>query len=211
MKLDLAYAQGGPPKITTKNELKIKEFKERFGGEKGQPGQVKQTHIDYADGRSENIQFFYYQGANGKWKRLPIFFSDKDLKSFSGEMIVRGNLYASTEGDVLIVSPEKGGSVELAEQATVVTPPKLGKRSVLAIKVNLLDAEAACSLDEIKNIMFSGPESVSGYFAENSFGRMTFPIDSNSDGQVDVIEVSIPFSKSETCISLCLGATRGRA
>jgi len=62
------------------------------------------------------------------------------------------------------------------------------ERRAVVLMVDLLDAKASSyyTLDQIASIMFTGTQSVDGLYRESSFGQLSFPGDTDGDGQPDV-------------------------
>jgi len=57
-----------------------------------------------------------------------------------------------------------------------------GTRSALLIRVNFSDATVGCSLQAIKNQMWTGTKSITGLYEESSYGQLSFASDTNNDG-----------------------------
>jgi len=63
-----------------------------------------------------------------------------------------------------------------------------GSRRVVTILVNMADATLGtnCSKTNVANELYNAHESMAQFFQEASFGQLTFPADTNNDGQTDI-------------------------
>lgn len=148
---------------------------------------------DFAGKRSWEM-LFLRDPDSGETYRLE-FPQGRPAELRSGDRVtVEGMLQEKTlsVGEVL-VSPRRSARGEGVAPAAVVAG---GLRSVVLI-VNLSDAAVACTPAQIANMMYGGSSSVDALYREMSFGLVSFPGDTNQDGQPDVFgPFTVPGTKS---------------
>jgi hypothetical protein len=126
--------------------------------------------------------------ATGKSYRLD-FAVAPDPRLVSGSrVVVRGRLREDS------IAVEDG--VEVVEWAAA---PATGTRSALVLIADFQDAVVPCSDAFVQDRMFTGAFSVDGLYREMSFGLVSFPGDTDGDGQPDVFRVSIGARTTDPC------------
>jgi hypothetical protein len=94
------------------------------------------------------------------------------------------------------------GRLLVQEVPTVLSSPSavsLGVRAAVVLVVDFNDAGVACSDAEIADLMFEGSQSVDGLYRETSFDQVSFPADTDLDGQPDVFRVAVDYAQGSDC------------
>jgi cell division septation protein DedD len=84
--------------------------------------------------------------------------------------------------------------VHSGPQTVQIQSAMTGVRSALVLRVNFNDAAVACSADEIKETMWTAALNINGLYKAASFDQLSFPKDTDQDGQPDLVEVTINYS-----------------
>jgi len=77
-------------------------------------------------------------------------------------------------------------------------PAAEGRRAVVLV-VNFSDSNVSCSDASIAGLMFTGGSSVDGLYQASSHGLVSFPGDTDANGQPDVFRVTIANSITQSC------------
>jgi hypothetical protein len=115
--------------------------------------------------------------------------SSGDFAYVVGEFVSGGAFGSGVLVHSIYVTPRSESFPEAASSA----------RSALVIVVNFTDVSAGCSNGAAENLMWSGSQSINGLFEESSFNTVTFPRDTNSDTNADVVNVNIGQNMGSTC------------
>ncbi|HLG18425.1 MAG TPA: Ig-like domain-containing protein [Bdellovibrionota bacterium] len=90
--------------------------------------------------------------------------------------------------------------IEVLETPMVSEAALSNVRRAVILLVDFIDSPSSCTTEsQAANIMFTGVQSVDGLYRETSFGVVSFPGDTNGNGQSDVYRVLISGSKTESC------------
>ncbi|HLG18365.1 MAG TPA: Ig-like domain-containing protein, partial [Bdellovibrionota bacterium] len=85
--------------------------------------------------------------------------------------------------------------VQVAPEAT-----SSNVRRAVVLIADFIDSPSDCTSEsQAADAMFTGVQSVDGMYRESSFGVVSFPGDTNANGQPDVYRVSIPASVADAC------------
>ena len=67
----------------------------------------------------------------------------------------------------------------------------VGSRRLAIIRIQALDGAPSCSAALLADRFWTGTRSINGLYQASSFGQLSFPSDSNNDGQPEVLQVNI--------------------
>lgn len=143
------------------------------------------THDHASDAGHSKLEYFVRNADGRKWHQIE--FKDTPPGHLrSGQRVkVRGQV----EGRKLQV--ESLDQQEGEPSTTVVEPlgaagQVVGERRAVVLMVSLSNVATAMTRDQVVAQMFTNPRSVDGLYREASLGQVSFPADSNGDGQADV-------------------------
>jgi len=142
---------------------------------------------DFERDRSRRI-YRLRDSVTGQIHRLDFAVAPDPRLVTGSSVVVRGRL----EQDSLTVE----GGVEVVEWAAA---SETGERRVLVLITDFQDATVSCADAYVEEAMFTGTQSVDGLYRESSFGLVSFPGDTDGDGQSDILRLSIDALTTDPC------------
>lgn len=156
-------------------------------------GVLEVIQIDDLEERASRRRYLLH---GGDGTRTEVVFSGEVPASLRTGMRVRLHGREAGGGASLLV--EAGSGLELL-QAEATASSTYAAPSVVLV-VDFLDASVPCPLSQIEDIMYTGLASVDGDYLESSFGRQSFPADTDGDGAPDVFgPFQVPYTAGGSC------------
>jgi hypothetical protein len=146
---------------------------------------------DFATGRSRLLHWLH-EDATGRSLRLEP--QDGLLPPLLSGARVTAHGVAVGDALVLRGGPE-GAPLTVLEAAAAIGGP----RKAVVLLVDFANAAVACAGSAVAGLMFTDAQSVDGLYRESSFDAVSFPGDTDSNGQPDVFRVAISATTAESC------------